>query len=76
MSDALPHLHVENAVRRATTIGLSSTWINGVWVLPDAVVLWVIATDDDPDDDDEGLDGTSTSRRCCERRHCAYAFAE
>ncbi len=30
---------IANAVRRGTTIGLSSTWIDGLGVLPDAVVL-------------------------------------
>lgn len=52
---------IANVVRRATARGLSSAWIDGLWVLPDAVVLWMIATDDnpnnDPDDDNEGPDG-------------------
>jgi hypothetical protein len=50
---------IEDAVQRAKTLGLRAYWIDDAWVLQDAVVLWVIATDDDPEDDprddDEGL---------------------
>jgi hypothetical protein len=43
---------------RATSMGLSSTWIAEGWALPDALVLWIVATDEDAnDDDDEGQDG-------------------
>ena len=51
---------IENAVQRAKTLGLRSYWIDDAWVLQDAVVLWMIATDDDPEDDPrddgDGLD--------------------
>jgi len=50
---------IESAVQRAKTLRLRSYWIDDAWVLEDAVVLWMIATDDDPEDDpkddDDGL---------------------
>ena len=59
---------IENAVQRAKTLGLPSYWIDDAWVLEDAVVLWMIATDDDPEDDakddGDGLDAGVPAVNC------------
>ena len=41
---------VETAVRGATAMGLSWIWVDGARVLSNALVVRMIATDDDPDD--------------------------
>jgi hypothetical protein len=47
---------VAKSVQGATAIGMSRMRIDGAWVLPDTLVLWMVATDGDSDDDDDGTD--------------------
>ena len=43
---------IENAVRGAAALGLRSVWVNGARVFSNALMLRLIATDDDPGDTD------------------------
>src|SRR5262252_10190217 len=45
---------IENAVRGAAALGLRSLQVNGAQVFSNALMLRLIATDDDPGDDDPG----------------------
>ncbi len=45
----------QTAVRGAIAMGFSRVWVDGARVLPDAVVLAMVATDED-DDADEARD--------------------
>ena len=45
----------QTAVRGAIAMGFSRVWVDGARVLPDAVVLGMVATDED-DDADEARD--------------------
>ena len=47
---------VAKSVQGAKAIGMSRMRIDGAWVLPDTLVLWMVATDGDSDDDDDGTD--------------------
>jgi hypothetical protein len=47
---------VAKSVQGATAIGMRRMRIDGAWVLPDTLVLWMVATDGDSDDDDDGTD--------------------
>ena len=47
---------VAKSVQGATAIGMSRMRIDGAWVLPDALVLWMVATDSESEDDDDGTD--------------------
>ena len=47
---------VAKSVQGAAAIGMSRMRIDGAWVLPDTLVLWMVATDGDSDDDDDGTD--------------------
>jgi len=42
----------QTAVRGAIAMGFSRVWVDGARVLPDAVVLAMVATDEDDDADD------------------------
>jgi hypothetical protein len=50
---------VAKSVQGATAIGMRRMRIDGAWVLPDTLVLWMVATDGDSDDDDDGTDSDS-----------------
>jgi hypothetical protein len=47
---------VETTVQGATAMGLSWIWVDGARVLPDSLVVRMVATDDEPDDEDGALD--------------------
>ena len=45
---------IENAVRGAAALGLRAISVNGAQVFSNALMLRLLATDDDPADDDPG----------------------